>query len=771
MLGSVKKFLGDRKGAFAIQFALFVVPLTVCTGLAVDGGRVFLARYELAQALDAAALAVGSTDKSDQTKLTALAQKYVDANFRTKHDGKVKVTLGDNATGVVVNLKGEVDIDTYFMPLIGKDKVLVKAESTIRRGGNSIEVALALDITGSMYEYPDGDNSQRKIDALKVAAKDLIDTVVALPANQPPNTQYHSRLAIVPWSNNVYVGSTLAPTLRGAVVSPTTDVPSAKWKKSTVDISSATWRSGSEFTISKITRITVSGNTRIEVTLSDTNTSTLADGDIIGLFVTAPGTNSFNSLNGQRYKVSDKAGSGTALAPYTFRLKNYNNNNYVTAPTGTITNATAGKTQECLTSVCAVRITTASNHGFSNTSNPKTYVYIAGLASPLTGSTGLSSPYGALNNSIGAPWVVSSGSTGTTLYVENTSGALPVGPTVTGITQGTGGNAGKVYGCYTSTCGIQVTLPNHGLENGAYFRVRNTQPSEWATQMDNTSSMTGTSSAWVIEQMSGDTFVLTGSKGGMVSDYTANSSDQTCFKTGCQWIQYKNMESPASWQLKQITNGVTERAGDDAATDAAAGANKYLGRHYDGDGNATCVSTDPVMGLDDDRDELKTKITGLTTHGVTGGHIGIAWGWYAVSPNWRNVFPSTQAEFQPSLATQANLTRIIVFMSDGEFNAAHCGGVLATDYGPSNENDDRTSSCNAGSSAFTQAEKICDELRDEDVRVYTVGFDVTAESTAWGFMKYCASEEKMAYLASTNAELKEAFKEIAADISRLRISK
>jgi Flp pilus assembly protein TadG len=55
MSGSVSKFARNTKGAFAMQFALMAMPLCVCTGLAIDGGRAFLAHYELASALDAAA--------------------------------------------------------------------------------------------------------------------------------------------------------------------------------------------------------------------------------------------------------------------------------------------------------------------------------------------------------------------------------------------------------------------------------------------------------------------------------------------------------------------------------------------------------------------------------------------------------------------------------------------------------------------------------------------------------------------------------------------
>src|SRR5690348_10717490 len=147
MLGTVKKFIADRKGAFAMQFALMVVPLTVCTGLAIDGGRAFLARFELASALDAAALAVGSTYNSG-ADLEAIAKKFVNTNFRTEHDDPIDVEVVTTDTSVKVT--GKVTINTYFMPLVGQPTVTVEAESEVRRGGSNIEVAMALDITGSM---------------------------------------------------------------------------------------------------------------------------------------------------------------------------------------------------------------------------------------------------------------------------------------------------------------------------------------------------------------------------------------------------------------------------------------------------------------------------------------------------------------------------------------------------------------------------------------------------------------------------------------------
>ncbi len=147
MFGSIRKFAKDRKGAFAMQFALMAVPMCVCTGLAIDGGRAFLARYELASALDAAALAVGSTT-TEGADLNAVAKKYVDMNFRTEHDKPIELHL--DIEDKRATLRGTVEINTYFMPLVGHPTVTVSAESEVRVGGNNVEVAMALDVTGSM---------------------------------------------------------------------------------------------------------------------------------------------------------------------------------------------------------------------------------------------------------------------------------------------------------------------------------------------------------------------------------------------------------------------------------------------------------------------------------------------------------------------------------------------------------------------------------------------------------------------------------------------
>ncbi len=209
----------------------------------------------------------------------------------------------------------------------------------------------------------------------------------------------------------------------------------------------------------------------------------------------------------------------------------------------------------------------------------------------------------------------------------------------------------------------------------------------------------------------------------------------------------------------------------DVSLDTAPGAGQWLGRVYAGDGNGGCVASNSFIGLDDDRADLHAVIDGITTpHGTTAGQTGIGWGWYAISSQWRDVIPAARSEFQPATATTPNVAKVVVFMSDGEFNTAYCNGVMANNYGTSSEDDDRSSTCNVGTSPFDQALNVCDNLRDEGIRVYTIGFDLDV-TAAEDFMQDCATTPEMAFLATTGADLQAAFAQIAADIAQLRLSR
>src|SRR5471032_649657 len=104
---TARAFLRAKRGNVAMMFGLALVPLTIAAGVGLDYSRAMLVRQQMSEALDAAALAVGSTSGLTQTTAQALAQKYFDANYTVDKTafGSPTVTIptsGYSATGSVV---------------------------------------------------------------------------------------------------------------------------------------------------------------------------------------------------------------------------------------------------------------------------------------------------------------------------------------------------------------------------------------------------------------------------------------------------------------------------------------------------------------------------------------------------------------------------------------------------------------------------------------------------------------------------------------------
>lgn len=49
-----------------------------------------------------------------------------------------------------------------------------------------------------------------------------------------------------------------------------------------------------------------------------------------------------------------------------------------------------------------------------------------------------------------------------------------------------------------------------------------------------------------------------------------------------------------------------------------------------------------IVPLSDNKTALKNSINSYTAAGSTAGHIGIAWAWYLLSPNFRNLLRRQQ---------------------------------------------------------------------------------------------------------------------------------
>lgn len=165
----MRRFRRDQRGNVALLFGLTLVPMMGVVGVAVDYSRASNARQALSSAIDAAAL-MAARD----------AQKLSDADVKTRvagwirdnlppdvKEGLVEPTITIDRTARTVQISAKVDMPTTIAKIIGTNHILVASNSRSTWGTNKIELALALDNTGSM-------DSSGKMTALKLASKNLL---------------------------------------------------------------------------------------------------------------------------------------------------------------------------------------------------------------------------------------------------------------------------------------------------------------------------------------------------------------------------------------------------------------------------------------------------------------------------------------------------------------------------------------------------------------------------------------------------------------------
>jgi Flp pilus assembly protein TadG len=225
----------------------------------------------------------------------------------------------------------------------------------------------------------------------------------------------------------------------------------------------------------------------------------------------------------------------------------------------------------------------------------------------------------------------------------------------------------------------------------------------------------------------------------------------TCTTPGCTTYKFYN----SGWKYYPATKCVSERIGSQKYTDAAVSSNP-VGRLYDSSA-ATCDGIQPLVPLTSDKTVLHNTINNLVANGGTAGQVGMAWGWYTISPTfglWSGT--STPAAY-PTASTK--LKKIAVFMTDGDFNVSYCNG-LRDGLVCSATNGDETA----------QALSLCTAMKAKDITIYTIGFQLTG-STAINFMHNCATDTTKAFDADNESDLQAAFSEIAKNLLELRVSK
>ena len=232
--------------------------------------------------------------------------------------------------------------------------------------------------------------------------------------------------------------------------------------------------------------------------------------------------------------------------------------------------------------------------------------------------------------------------------------------------------------------------------------------------------------------------------------------------------KFKFTSASGGTQTFTVSSCVSERTGAEAYTDASY-KTALVGLVYP-PGNENYCNMPAIQPLTSDKTALKNTITALTADGSTAGQIGLAWGWYMVSPNWADLVPTAS---QPAAYGKSHLIKAVVLMTDGAFNTGYCNGVIAKDSGSQSGSKSNHINCNAtNGDAFTQAATLCYNMKHlpTPIIIYTVGFNVGSNPSANSLLTGCATDASHVYFPADGASLQTAFKQIAADLQRLRLS-
>jgi Flp pilus assembly protein TadG len=201
---SCRSLRTDRGGNVTLIFALSAVPLVGAVAVAVDYSRGNSARTAMQASLDATTLMI-SREALDlkSAQVQAKARDYFKAQFtRTDVRGlKLSFELITNGPGdFTVVGEATSKMDTAMSMVIGQKKMDLRVTSQVRWGFKALELALALDNTGSMA-------SKNKMIELKAAAKLLFETL-----KKNSKVAGDTKIAIIPFSTVVNVGTTYADT-------------------------------------------------------------------------------------------------------------------------------------------------------------------------------------------------------------------------------------------------------------------------------------------------------------------------------------------------------------------------------------------------------------------------------------------------------------------------------------------------------------------------------------------------------------------------------
>lgn len=198
----LKNFAADSKGSFALIAAISIPAVALAVGLAIDGAQLYSVKQHLRSALDSAVTSTArdiTTGKTPVADARSSVEMFLDANGVGDfiRDGTIrldKLLIDPNAKTLTVGASVEVALAFPVYSMTGTRSVY--AESAAVYSDKSIEVAMVLDITGSMGKH-------NKLQDLQGAARNAVN--LFLDGQDPSKPRV--RVAVIPYSASVNTGA------------------------------------------------------------------------------------------------------------------------------------------------------------------------------------------------------------------------------------------------------------------------------------------------------------------------------------------------------------------------------------------------------------------------------------------------------------------------------------------------------------------------------------------------------------------------------------
>lgn len=201
------RFRRNRRGNFGLMMAVTAPLLVLASGYGLNVAQISITKSNLLAALDSAVTSTArdlTTGVITKDEARGVVEAFLLANGQRAYAEEGRLTLDSIVIDPVartVEAKASVELDLAFALFGTANHQKITAESAAIYSDRKIEIAMALDLTGSMKKV----GSDDKLGDLQKAATNAVNLLLG-----GKNLDDRVRIALVPYANSVNVGSSIA---------------------------------------------------------------------------------------------------------------------------------------------------------------------------------------------------------------------------------------------------------------------------------------------------------------------------------------------------------------------------------------------------------------------------------------------------------------------------------------------------------------------------------------------------------------------------------